>query len=165
MASESSAIPRCFPSVPSLQLPSGQEVSKILQQMCGEISQTTTAWMVEVANSAAPRTQLQELLQVYFYSRQLRSPEAVIIHLLLNYFILWRDGSEMRRDRRAFEEQIERLKSRVAELEKMRARKLEPDINRLTKQLQDLKLENERLQRAHDEVSVWPSACHCSLNG
>ena len=50
-----------------------------------------------------------------FYSWQLQNPEAVIIHLLLNYFILWSDGSE---DRQAFEEYIERLKSRVAELEK-----------------------------------------------
>ena len=159
-ASESSTIPRRtrIMNPPSLQLlPSGQEVSEILQQMCGEISQTTTAEMVEVANSAAPRSQLQDLLPVYFYSRQLRSPEAVIIYLLLHYFILWRDaGSEMRRDRRVFEEQTERLKSRLAELEKMRARELEPDINRLTKQLEDLKLENKRLQRALDEVGRVP---------
>ena len=108
-----------FPSDPSLQLlPSGKEVSEILQQMCEDISQTTTAEMVEVANSAVPRSQLQDLLAVYFYSWQLRSLEAVIIHLLLHYFILWHDGSEMRRDRQAFEEHIERLKSRVAELEK-----------------------------------------------
>ena len=157
MASESSAIPRCFPSIPSLRLPSGQEVSEILQQMCGEISQTTTAEMVEVANSAAPRSKLQDLLPVYFYSWQLQNLEAVIIYLLLNYFILWRDGSEMRRGRCAFEEQTERLKSRVAELEKMRAREPDLDIDRLMKQVQDLKLENEKLQRAHDEVSVWPS--------
>ena len=142
-----------FPSDPSLQLlPSGKEVSEILQQMCEDISQTTTEEMVEVANSAAPRSQLQDLLAVYFYSWQLRSLEAVIIHLLLHYFILWRDGSEMRRDRRAFEEYIERLKGRVAELEKIRAREFDPHINRLTKQVQDLKLENERLQRARDEV-------------
>ena len=58
----------------------------------------------------------------------------------------------MRRDRRAFEEHIERLKSRVAELEE----KGEPDqeINKLMKKLQDLKLQNERLQKAHDEVSM-----------
>ena len=160
MASESSVTPRrtriMNPS--SLQqLPSGQEVSEILQQMCGEISQTTTAEMAEIANSPASQSKLQDLLPVYFYSWQLKSPEAVIIHLLLNYFILWRDGSEMRRDRQAFEEQVERLKSRVAELEKMRARELEPDINRLTKQFQDLKLENERLQRALNEVDVCPS--------
>ena len=163
MASESqlrTAIPadndtnsRRSSSPASLQLlPSGQEVSEILQQMCGEISQTTTAEIVEVANSAASRSKLQDLLPVYFYSWQLKSPEAVIIHLLLNYFILWRDGSEMRRDRRAFEEHIERLKSRVAELEE----KGEPnqEINKLMKKLQDLKLQNERLQKAHDEVSM-----------
>ena len=170
MASESSAIPRCFPRVPSLQLPSGQEVSEILQQMCGEISQATTAEMVEVANSAAPRSQLQDLLPLYFYSWQLQSPEAVIIHLLLNYFILWRDGSERREDRQALEEYIERLKTRVAELEKKldasqseirktKAELEEPDpepflINRLTKQVQDLKMENKKLQSAHDEVSA-----------
>ena len=166
MASESSTIPRrtriMNPS--SLQqLPSGQEVSEILQQMCEDISQTTiaTAEIVEVANSAAPRNKLQELLPVYFYSWQLKSPEAVIIYLLLNYFILWRDGSEMRRDGRAVEEQIERLKSRVAELEKIRAREPEPEINRLTKQVQGLKLENERLQRALNEVGV--SVCLSSL--
>ena len=163
MTSESSTTPRRtrIMNPPSLQqLSSGQEVSEILQQMCEDISQTTTAEMVEIANSAAPRSKLQELLPVYFYSWQLQSSEAVIIHLLLHYFILWRDGSEMRRERQAFEEQTERLKSRVAELEKMRARELEetdPEINRLTKQFQDLKLENERLQRALNEVDVCPS--------
>ena len=109
MASESSAIPRCFPSVPSLPLPSGQEVSEILQQMCEDISQTTTAEMVEIANSAAFQSKLQDLLPVYFYSWQLQGPEAVFIHLLLHYFILWRDRSAMRRDRQAFEEYIERV--------------------------------------------------------
>ena len=167
---------RCFLSPASLQqLPSGQQVSDILQQMCGEISQTTTAEIVEVANSAAPRSKLQDLLPVYFYSWQLQSLEAVIIYLLLNYFILWRDrdGSERREDRQALEEYIERLKTRVAELEKKldasqseihktKAELKEPDpepffINRLTKQVQDLKMENKKLQSAHDEVSACPS--------
>ena len=107
------------PSPASVQLlPSGQDVSGILQQTCGEISQTTTAEMVEVANSAVSRSKLQDLLSVYFYSWQLQSPEAVIIHLLLHYFILLRDGSEWREDKEVFEEYIERLKSRVAKLEK-----------------------------------------------
>ena len=30
---------------------------------------------------------------------ELQSPEAVIIHLLLHYFIQWRDGSERREDK------------------------------------------------------------------
>ena len=167
MASKSSTIPRRTGIVnsPSLQqLPRGQEVSEILQQMCGEILQTTTAEMVEIANSAVSRSKLQDLLPVYFYSWQLQSLEAVIIHLLLNYFILWRDGSERREDRQSFDEYIERLKSRVAELEKklyesrtevhqMKAeleerREPDPEINRL------MKLENEKLQRTHDEVSI-----------
>lgn len=138
--------------------------------MCAEISQTTTAKMVEVANSATSQSKLQNLLPVYFYSWRLQSPEAVIIHLFLHYFILWQDSSEMRRERQAFEEYIERLKTRVADLEKkldasqseIHKTKAEletdPEINRLTKQVQDLKLENERLQNAHDEVSV--SVCH-----
>ena len=178
MASESlrSAIqdPRArrSPSLPSVQLPpSEQEMSEILQQMCAEISQTTTAKMVEVANSATSQSKLQNLLPVYFYSWRLQSPEAVIIHLFLHYFILWQDSSEMRRERQAFEEYIERLKTRVADLEKKldasqseihktkaELRETDPEINRLTKQIQDLKLENERLQNAHDEVSV--SVCH-----
>ena len=177
MASESlrSAIqnPRArrSPSLPSVQLPpSEQEMSEILQQMCAEISQTTTAKMVEVANSATSQSKLQNLLPVYFYSWRLQSPEAVIIHLFLHYFILWQDSSEMRRERQAFEEYIERLKTRVADLEKKldasqseihktkaELRETDPEINRLTKQIQDMKLENERLQ-AHDEVSV--SVCH-----
>ena len=95
MASKSSATPRRtrIMNPHSLQqLPSGQEVSEILQQMCEDISQTTTAEMVEIANSAAPRSKLQELLPVYFYSWQLQSLEAVIIHLLLHYFILGATG-------------------------------------------------------------------------
>ena len=170
MASESSTIPRRTGIVnsPSLQqLPRGQEVSEILQQMCGEISQTTTAEMVEIANSAVSRSKLQDLLPVYFYSWQLQNPEAVIIHLLLNYFILWSDGSE---DRLAFQEYIERLKSRVAELEKKlyesrtevhqlkaeleERREPDPEMMRLMKQVQVLKLENEKLLCARDEVSV-----------
>ena len=162
MASESSR---------NVQLPSGQEVSEILQQMCGEISQTTTAEIVEVANSAAPRSKLQELLPVYFYSWQLQGPEAVIIHLLLHYFILWRDRSERREVKEAFEEYIERLKSRVAELEKslyesrtevhrMKAeleaerREPDPEIMRPMEQVQVLRLEHRKLQCTHDEVSV-----------
>ena len=145
-------------------------MSEILQQTCGEISQTTTAEMVEVANSAVFRSKLQELLPVYFYSWELQSPEAVIIHLLLNYFILLRDGSEMREGRLAFEEYIGRLKSRVAELEKKlyesrtevlqlkaeleERREPDPEMMRLMKQVQALKLENEKLLCVHDEVSV-----------
>ena len=56
-----------------------------------------------------------------------------------------------------FEEYIERLKCRVAALEKMR--KQDPDIIMLKKQVHDLKLENERLQRALNEVSACPSVC------
>ena len=159
------------PSPASVQLlPSGQDVSGILQQTCGEISQTTTAEMVEVANSAVSQSKLQDLLPVYFYSWQLQSLEAVIIHLLLHYFILLRDGSEWREDKEVFEEYIERLKSRVAELEKklyesrtevhqMKAeleerREPDPEMMRLMKQVQVLKRENEKLLCAHDEVSV-----------
>ena len=168
MASESSAILRRFPSQ---QL---QEVSETLEQICREIglSQTTTEEMVEVANSATSQSKLQELLPVYFYSWQLQSLEAVIIYLLLHYYILWQDSSEKRReDTLAFEEYIERLKIRVAELEKklyesrtevcqmkaemdkMRAQKPDPEP-RLMKQVQNIRLENEELQRAHDEVDV-----------
>ena len=155
---------------PELQLPSAQEVSEILQQMCGEISQTTTAEIVEIANSAAPRNKLQELLQVYFYSWQLQSPEAVIIHLLLHYFILWQEVSERREVKEAFEEYIEQLKSRVAEPEKslyesrtevhrMKAeleerREPDPEIMRPMEQVQALRLEHGKSQCAHDEVSV-----------
>ena len=134
--------------------------------MCAEISQTTTAEMVEVANSAVSRSKLQDLLLVYFYS-QLQSPEAVIIHLLLKQ---WRDSSERRRERRVFEEHSERLKGRVAELEKKlynsrnevnrvtaELGESEPEINRLMKQVQELQLQNEKLQSAHNEVCVRQS--------
>ena len=131
--------------------------------MCTEISQTTTEEMVEVTNSTASKRKLQDLMSVYFYSWRLQSPEAVIIHLFLNYFILWRDGSKRREDRLAFEEYIERLKSRVAELEKKlyesrtevhqikaeleERRESDPEINKL------MKLEtDENLKGTHDEV-------------
>ena len=176
MASESSTIPRQTlmnsrhsPSPPCLQLPSG-EVSEILQQMCAEISQTTTAEMVEVANSATFQSKLQELMLVYFYS-QLQSPEAVIICLLLKQ---WRDNSEKRQDRRAFEENNERLRGRVAELERKlyesrnevhritaEMEESKPEINRLTTQVQDLRLQNDKLQYAHLEVSVLITGFLC----
>ena len=183
MASESSAILRRFPSL-QLQDP---EVSETLEQMCRAISQTTTEEMVEVANSATCTSQskLQELLPVYFYSWRLQSLEAVIIYLLLHYFILWQDSSEKRReDRQAFEEYIERLKIRVAELEeklyesrteacqmkaeldKMRAQKPDPEMSRLLKQVQNFRLENEKMERAHDEVGVLVCMSvhvHCSI--
>ena len=175
MASESSAILRRFPSL-QLQDPG---VSETLEQMCRAIglSQTTTEEMVEVANSATSQSKLQELLPVYFYSWELQSLEAVIIYLLLHYYILWRDNSERREDKEAFGEYIERLKSRVeklekklyesrtevcqlkAELEKMKAQKPDPEINRLTKQVQNFRLEKEKMQRAHDEVSVLVCLC------
>ena len=159
--------PRRSPSTPSVQLlPNEQEVSEILQQMCAEISQTKTADMVEVANSAASQSKLQDLLPVYFYS-QLQSPEAVIIHLLLKQ---WRDGSERSRERRAFEVNNERLRGRVAEMERKlcesrdevhRLRvtadveESEPEINRLTTQVQDLTLQYETESKsAHNKVCV-----------
>ena len=118
--------------------------------MCGEISQTTTSEIVEVANSAASRSKLQELLPVYFYSWQLQNLEAVIIHLLLNYFVLWRDGSEMRRDRQAFEEHIARLKNRVAELEENR----EPDLKEHSERLKGRVAELEKkLYDSRNEVN------------
>ena len=161
---------RRSPTPASLQLlPSGQEVSKILQQMCREIWQTTTAEIVEVANSAASQSKLQDLLPVYFYSWQLKSLEAVIIHLLLKQ---WRDSSERRRDRRAFAEHSERLKGHVAELEKRlyesrnevnrvtaEQEESESEIDRLMKQVQELQLQNEKLQCAHNEVCVCRPAC------
>ena len=151
MSSESlrSTSPRRSPTpVPArLQLPSGK-VSEILQQMCGEISQSTTAEIVEIANSADSESRLWDLM---FYPWQLRSPEAVITHLLLHYFILWRDCRELRRDRQVFEEHIEWLKGRVQELE---IRGPNPETGGLTKQVQDLKMKNKKLQSAHDEVSV-----------
>lgn len=163
MSSESlrSASPRRSPTpVPDrLQLPSGKEVSEILQQMCGEISQSTTAEIVEIANSADSESKLQDLMPVYFYSWQLRSPEAVITHLLLHYFILWRDCSELRQDRQVFEEHIECLKGRVAELEEIR--EPDPEISRLTIQVQDLKMKNEKLQTSHDEVSSYTLLSVC----
>ena len=155
MASESlrSTSPRRSPTpVPArLQLPSGKEVSEILQQMCGEISQSTTAEIVEIANSADSESKIRDLMPIYFYSWQLRSPEAVITHLLLHYFILWRDSRELRRDRQVFEEHIEWLKGRVQELE---IRGPNPETGGLTKQVQDLKMKNKKLQSAYDEVSV-----------
>ena len=177
MASESSTVPRRTGIVnsPSLQLlPSGQDVSVILQQTCGEISQRTTAEMVEVANSAVFWSKLQDLLPVYFYSWELQRLEAVIIHLLLNYFILWRDGSERREDRQAFEEYIERLKSRVAKLEK-KLYKSRTEVHQLKAELEErgesdpetnrpMKLENERLKRTHDEVSSLCPSVHQSVN-
>ena len=88
----------------------------------------------------------------------------MIIHLLLKQ---WRDSSERRRDRRAFAEHGERLKARVAELEKKlyesrndvnrvmaELEESEPEINRLMKQVQDLQLQNEKLQSSHNEVCV-----------
>jgi len=160
MSSESlrSTIARRSPTpVPTrLQLSSGREVSEILQQMCVEISQSTTAEIVEIANSADSESKLQDLMPVYFYSWQLRSPEAVITHMLLHYFILWRDCSDLRRDRQVFEEHIEWLKGRVGELEEVR--EPDPEISRLTKQVQDLKMKNEKLQSAQDEVSM-PFVC------
>jgi len=121
--------------------------------MCGEISQSTTAEIVEIANSADSESKLRDLMPVYFYSWQLRSPEAVITHLLLHYFILWRDCSDLRRDRQVFEEHIEWLKGRVGELGEVR--EPDPEIGRLAKQVQDLKMKNEKLQSTQDEVSKW----------
>ena len=106
-------------------------------------------------------------MPVYFHLWELQSPEAVIIYLLLRQ---WRDSSESR-ERRVFKEHSERLKGRVAELEKKlhdcrnkvnrvtgELEKSEPEINRLMKQVQELQLQNEKLQSAHNEVCVRQSA-------
>ena len=81
----------------------------------------------------------------------------------------------MREVKEAFEEHIERLKSRVAELEKklyesrtevhqMNAeveerREPDPEIMRSMKQVQAWRPEHRKLLCAHDEVIVCPSVC------
>ena len=45
-----------------------------------------------------------------------------------------------------------------AELDKMRAQKPDPEINRLMNQVQNFRLE-EKMQRAHDEVGVLVCLC------
>ena len=124
-----------------------------------------------------PRANYRSFCLCIFTRGGCRAPRQLYIHLLLHYFILWQDSSEKRReDRQAFEEYIERLKIRVAELEeklyesrteacqmkaeldKMRAQKPDPEINRLMKQVQNFRLE-EKMQRAHDEVGVLVCLC------
>ena len=75
----------------------------------------------------------------------------MITHLLFHFFILWRNCSESRRDRQTFEERTEWLKGRVEEME---TREPDPEMYRLTKQVQELRMKNEKLQSVHDEVSV-----------
>ena len=125
-----------------------------------------------------PRANYRSFCLCIFTRGGCRAPRQLYIHLLLHYFILWQDSSEKRReDRQAFEEYIERLKIRVAELEKklyesrtevcqmkaeldkMRAQKPDPEINRLMKQVQNFRLEKEKMQRAHDEVGVLVCLC------
>ena len=106
-------------------------------------------------------------MPVYFHLWELQSPEAVIIHLLLKQ---WQDSSERSRGRRGFKEHRKRLKGRVAELEKKlhdsrngvnrvtaELEKSEPEINRLMKRVQELQLQNEKLQCAHNEICVRQS--------
>ena len=121
------------------------------------------------ANSAVSRSKLQDLMPVYFHLWEL---QAVTIHLLLKQ---WRDSSERSRERWAFKEHSERLKGCVAELEKKlydsrnevnrvttELGESEPEINRLMKQVQELQLQNKKLQSAHNEVCVRQSARSCS---
>ena len=92
----------------------------------------------------------------------------MIIHLLLKQ---WRDSSERSRERRAFEVNNERLRGRVAEMERKLCESRdevhrlrvtanvegsEPEINRLTTQVQDLTLQYETESKsAHNKVCVY----------
>ena len=50
------------PIPPCLQLSSGKEVFEILQQMYGQVSQSTTAEIVEIANFADSESKLRDLI-------------------------------------------------------------------------------------------------------
>lgn len=134
------------------------ETGEMLERSCSEMSQETTTELLDVANSTEALRKIEELLPVYFYSWQLQSPQAVIVYLLLRCFILRRDYTELRRDRLAFEEHIERLKSRIGELEEEVANgetvgpRNERELGQLARQVEALTAKNENLQHAHDEV-------------
>ena len=159
-----------------------QSWNEILEQTCGEMSDATTSEMVEIANSTEAQQCVEDLLPVYFRTWQLHSTESIMVFMLLNYFILKRDCTELKSDRTSFEDHIEKLKNRVAQLEEANAslehlRKLEdkkrrsPDnceqslanscsqedgrtVERLTQQLKELMTENRKLQRTQEEVKM-----------
>lgn len=141
---------------PSL-LPNQGEVGELLERICSDVSDATTAEIVDLANCEESQEKLRDLLPVYFYSWQVKSPEAIMIYLLLHCFILKRDGNELRQDKKDFEKHIERLKNRLGELEERCAENGSADgsaveASRLATRIDELTRENVKLQQSRDEV-------------
>ena len=153
-------------------IPTVGESTAILSEVCCELSKATSPEMVELANNPGPQRSLtQDLLPLYFYSWELKSPIAVLVNLLLHCFVYQRDILELREGRRAFEDHIQGLKEKIAsyetELKEMKLRNgLRPctatgqekicyhgdEVERLQNEMAALRDENLRLQSSYDEV-------------
>ena len=150
-----------------LGLPGHAETGELLEQICAQISEETTAELVDIANSAESQHRLQDLLPVYFFSWQLQQPAAIMIYLLLQFFLVKRDCSNLRKEKEECEAHIYKLKQKVGDLEEQlhelrvqspNSREAESatdsngEISKLVNKIEELSLQNQQLESTKTEV-------------
>ena len=151
---------------PGLGLPGDAETGELLEQICTQLSEETTAELVDIANSTVVQQRMQDMLPIYFYSWKLRQPVAIIIYLLLQFFLVKRDSSDLRKDKEECETHIYKLKQKIGDLEEQLRAKSPPSINsesstdssveisKLEKEIEQLSLHNQQLQNTKAEVGA-----------
>lgn len=158
------------PAPTTRPLPTVNESAAILSEVCGRLSRETSREMVDLSNDPGPQQTLtQDLLPLYFYSWDLKSPIAVLVSLLLHCFVYQREIIDLCEGRRAFEDHIQHLKEKIASYEmKQKEMKLKSsfrpctksrqtegccdEVERLQNEMSTLRDENLRLQNSYDEV-------------
>lgn len=151
---------------PGLGLPGDAETGELLEQICTQLSEETTAELVDIANSTVVQQRMQDMLPIYFYSWKLREPAAIIIYLLLQFFLVKRDSSYLTKEKEECETHIYELKQKIGDLEEQLRAKTPPinsesksvEISKLEKEVEQLSLHNQQLQNTKAEVGAFFSA-------
>ena len=73
--------------------------------------------LIKISNSEEAQKNLNEILSMHFYSMKLSNLNSVIVFLLLNFFLLWRDLKENERAKKLYEDHIVLLKEKNSDLE------------------------------------------------
>ena len=111
---------------PGLGLPGDAETGELLEQICTQLSKETTAELVDIANSTVVQQRMQDMLPIYFYSWTLQQPAAIIIYLLLQFFLVKRDSSYLTKEKEECETHIYELKQKIGDLEEQLRAKAPP---------------------------------------
>lgn len=149
---------------------SSSEVSDILQLTARHFSraaQSPNSSLVQKANDKEILEKVEEIVRTHFHPLNLTSLPAIIIYLLLNYFLLQREKREISSAKKLYEEHIALLKEKSSELEdRLRESRRESsrspsstssmdschDCEETMQKLASVSREFDRLKQSYDEV-------------